>query len=266
MYIGVTSLAARSQIKSIDLNRMIERTQLFERIKSGIDTTGYFLMIVAGKVLPRFAYTIGGKGVFGSEVILAGAELYSRNDVANIFHHVFKELKEGVAWRDVSISIDTLGSFSRAPVEQSSCKLLALGAFSYYNEEEIEAFQILPDKNHRTLDVPDLSSEFSTEAHPIWQFLTRECYYRVPDSSMAITNLDVLFGIKATEAMRWEENEWEIFAGAGPDVPKEDLRIVPLAVLIGIDPSLKSLLELTVGTGLWRDDVELVWNKWESAK
>ena len=52
---------------------------------------------------------------------------------------------------------------------------------------------------------------------------------------MAITHVPVLFGGPATEVVRWGTDEWEIFASAGPDVPKEDRRIVPLGVLLGLE-------------------------------
>lgn len=67
----------------------------------------------------------------------------------------------------------------------------------------------------------------------------------------------MLYGEKATELTRWETNEWKIFSGSGPDVPKEDIRIIPLAILIGIDKSLEPALHLDVGKGLSRDSVEL---------
>jgi hypothetical protein len=62
--------------------------------------------------------------------------------------------------------------------------------------------------------------------------------------------------------MRWEEAEWEIFAGAGPDIPKIEMRIVPLGMLLRIDASLDVAVHLAIGQGLWRDAVTLDWNTW----
>ena len=69
-------------------------------------------------------------------------------------------------------------------------------------------------------------------------------------------------GGRITEAVRWEETEWELFAGAGPDVVEKDVRIVPLGVLLGVDPTLEEATYLDIGKGLWRDsDSEWVtWN------
>ena len=33
-----------------------------------------------------------------------------------------------------------------------------------------------------------------------------------------------LRGERVTEAVGWEDVEWELFVGAGPDVPNDDLR------------------------------------------
>jgi hypothetical protein len=68
-----------------------------------------------------------------------------------------------------------------------------------------------------------------------------------------MTNLDALRGAPITEACRWEEDEWEMFAGAGPDVAEEDARLVPLGCLLASDPSLAAVVDLEVGKGLWRE-------------
>lgn len=241
---------------------MIDRAELLKRIKSNIDRVGYHVTLVTGITLPRFAYTIGCQQTFGSELIFAGGEFYSKDDVSNVIDRIVEELKKGSDWQTVSVSINSLGSFSLSRVNKSWSHLLALGALDFYKQSEINALQILPDKAHRTLDVPNLSGEFDPSSQPVWQWLVREWDYNVPRDSMAVTNLKVLYGEKATEVMRWEKNEWEIFAGAGPDVAKDDMRMIPLAVLIGIDKSLEPVTHLDVGKGLWRDTDELKWHDW----
>jgi hypothetical protein len=64
--------------------------------------------------------------------------------------------------------------------------------------------------------------------------------------SIAVTNLDALRGDPVTEASRWEETEWELFAGVGPDIPEDDVRVVPLATLLGYDESLEPVTQLRV--------------------
>jgi|SRR5215469_435678 len=42
----------------------------------------------------------------------------------------------------------------------------------------------------------------------------------------------------SSELMRWEEDDWEIFAREGPDVPEDEIRVVPLGTLIAADETL----------------------------
>jgi hypothetical protein len=96
----------------------------------------------------------------------------------------------------------------------------------------------------------------------VWQWLTDPWEYAVPDDSVAITNLDALRGKSITEAVRWEEDQWELFAGAGPDVPRDDMRKVPLGTLLAADPTLTAVLGLEIEQGLLRDPADLVWYDW----
>lgn len=70
-----------------------------------------------------------------------------------------------------------------------------------------------------------------------------------------------LRGAPITEAARWEPDQWELFAGPGPDVRKEDVRAIPLGTLIGVDPSLDEVVRMDVGRALWRDVDDL--KKWQ---
>jgi hypothetical protein len=85
--------------------------------------------------------------------------------------------------------------------------------------------------------------------------------YPVPSKSVAGTNLAALRGERITEAMRWEEDEWELYAGAGPDVAKEAMRVVPLGTLLAADMSLEAVVSLRIGEGLWRD-ADSAWHSW----
>jgi hypothetical protein len=62
--------------------------------------------------------------------------------------------------------------------------------------------------------------------------------------------------------MRWEEDEWEIFSGAGPEIPESERRVVPLGVLLEADKSLLPAVDLSVETGFWRDG-DSEWNPWK---
>jgi hypothetical protein len=139
-----------------------------------------------------------------------------------------------------------------------------LGAFDYYHGKSIEAYQIVPDEGHWTIDVPDLSQPWSPTSAPGWRWWKEEWKYPVPRDSMALTDLTVLRGGRISEVMRWEEDQWEIFSG--PDIPESERRVIPLSVLLDADESLLPAVDLRVETGFWRDKEETEWHPWGKAK
>jgi hypothetical protein len=143
-------------------------------------------------------------------------------------------------------------------------KGLIAGALGFYKVRDIPAFQIVPDPAHWTIDVPDLSKPWSAKAAPAWRWLDEEWKYPVPLKSVGITNLAALRGEPVTEVMRWEEDEWELFAGPGPDVPKNELRVVPLGTILASDQSLDPVVSLSIRTGMRRDDGMSDWHPWGS--
>ncbi|EMS31845.1 hypothetical protein C943_01804 [Mariniradius saccharolyticus AK6] len=239
---------------------MINREQFLKTIKSNINRNQYHVTLIAGDGIPRFAYTIGLKDQVNVELIFAGGEYFSANEINELFHRIGSFLETNP--NGVEIDIPLLGSFSLVKVHPSWSKLLMLGVYDYFQVSEFNALQILPDAEHHTLDVPDLSKEFDTKAEPVWKWLIDEWNYSVPRDSKVVTNLAALKGEKITEIMRWEKSEWEMFAGPGPDVPKEQMRIVSLGTLLGIDQTLVPSMNLKIGKGLWRDHVDLIWNDW----
>jgi hypothetical protein len=241
---------------------MLQRSDLLARISLNIAQTGYHVTLVTGGALPRFAYTVGCTATLGAEFIFAGGEFYTKDQVSEIIAATRSLATKQSDWAKLITRLNSLGSFSLIKADTSWADLLVLGAFDYYDRTDLDVWQIVPDQAHRTLDVPAMDQAFEAAAQPIWQWLTRKWEYPIPSTSMAITNLQVLAGAKATEVMRWEEAEWEIFAGAGPDIPKTEMRIVPLGMLLGIDASLDVAVHLAIGQGLWRDAVTLDWNTW----
>jgi hypothetical protein len=140
-----------------------------------------------------------------------------------------------------------------------------LGAFDYYQKREIPALQIIPDKEHWTIDVPDMTAPWSATLEPVWRWQREVWTYPVPKEATATTDLAALRGKRVTEAVRWEEDHWELFAGAGPDVSKDELRVVLLGTLVAADPSLMAVINLEVGAGLWRDDIS-EWHPWAKTR
>lgn len=103
------------------------------------------------------------------------------------------------------------------------------------------------------LDIPEMTAPWSATVEPVWRWLREPWTFPVPKNSEAVTDLAALRGKPVTETARWEENYWELFAGRGPDVPKEEKRVVALGTLVAADPSLAAVMNLKLGTGLWRD-------------
>ena len=243
--------------------RDARRKRALRRIRDNIARSGHHIYIVAGEETPRFAYTIGVSEAIGVELILAGACFYSNRVVVQIINNLVPRLKSGDDWEASRFDLAGLGSFILRKAHASWATELILGALDYYAANEIPALQIVPDKTCWTIDVPDMSAPSSTSTEPVWRWLHEAWTYPVPKKARAATDLAALRGKRITEAMRWEEEEWELFSGAGPDIAKDELRMVPLGTLLAVDETLVPVLELPIGEGLWRDaDPDSEWQPW----
>lgn len=235
---------------------------MLDKIRSNIANDGQHIYVILGGASPRFAYTIGVSESYKYELILAGALYYSVDEVKKIINGIASELRAGISWQSINFVLESFGSFSLREVDSSWGNKMMLGALDYYNAGGIPALQIVPDEEHWTVDTPNLTKPWSPKIEPIWQWLYQKWQYPVPESSIAITNLDALQGHSITEVMRWEQDHWEMFVGAGPDVPKEEIREVSLGTLLGADQTLFPAANLAIGKGLWRDPSNLKWNPW----
>ncbi|HUM06578.1 MAG TPA: DUF4262 domain-containing protein [Terriglobales bacterium] len=236
-----------------------QRKRALDDIRENIARSGQHIYVVIGDTTPRFAYTIGANVALGFELVLAGAIFYMREEVGQIIRDAIAQLR---ASRDRElIEAAGLGSFTLRKVDSSWARELMLGVFDYYQKKDIPAFQIVPDRDHWTIDVPNMSVPWAATQEPVWRWLHEPWSYPVPEDSTATTNLAALRGERITEACRWEEGEWELFAGAGPDVPNEEMRVVSLGTLLAVDASLEPVVNLPIGTGLWRDATS-DWHAW----
>jgi hypothetical protein len=236
-----------------------QRKRTLDDIRENIARSGQHIYMVLGGTTPRFAYTIGVSESVSVELILAGAIFYMRDDVEKIILNTVAHLK---ASRDRKlVEVAGLGSFTLREIDSSWANELMLGVFDYYQRKDIPALQIVPDQDHWTIDVPNMSVPWSAPQEPVWKWLREPWAYPVRQDSTAVTDLAVLRGERITEACRWEEDEWELFAGAGPDVAKDEMRLVALGTLLAVDPSLEAVVSLAIGTGLWRD-ASSEWHPW----
>lgn len=238
---------------------MSNRSEALEKIRENITRDGCHVYVVAASDTPRFAYSVGASPCAGYEVILAGAAYYSDAEAGRIINAIVEALPiKGMSSEE--IVLERLGVFRLGPVDSSWAQKLMLGVVDFYGNAS--ARQIVPVGVCWTADIPDLSRPYDQERFPAWGD-EQVSYTMVPMTAVAVTNLDALRGHPVTEAARWEEGLWEMFAGAGPDVSPEDVRKVPLRTLVAIDGSLAPVMQLGVGEALWRDADELLWNEWE---
>lgn len=239
-----------------------DRKAALAAIEENITRSGYHLYLVSGGSIPRFAYTIGLTESLGAELILAGALIYSGEEVRRIVAMARQELLASGDF-GATLSPEGLGRFTLRKAHDSWARMLMLGAFDYYREGNVQAYQLVPDSEHATSDVPDLSREWERETEPVWQWLRTPWPHSVPAKSTAATNVMALRGEPITEVVRWEDGAWEMFAGPGPEVTEAEARVVPLASLLAVDPSLRSALRLEIGQGIWRAGGDDEWHPWE---
>lgn len=240
----------------------LDKVAALENIRRNIEKYGHHIYFVSGGATPSYAYTIGLNRSVGFELILAGASFYSYEEGLLIINELAARLVANMNLEGLIFIIDPHGAFSLRSVDDSWSRELILGAFDFYSDKSIRAVQIVADKVHSTIDVPDLSTPWTIESQPVWKWLYVPWDRSIPDNSVAVTNLPALQGARITEATRWEDDEWELFAGGGPDVPENEFRTVPLATLLAVDQSLDVVTDLKIGEGVWRDE-EHEWQSWE---
>ncbi|HXR78307.1 MAG TPA: DUF4262 domain-containing protein [Bryobacteraceae bacterium] len=240
-----------------------KREAAFDEIRRNIAEYGFHTYVVTGSGKPHYGYTIGLTESLGTELILAGAYFYRLNEVSSVIRGVADELRSPLHRDTQRLRESPWGNFSLQKVDISWAKELMLGFFDYYGVNAIEARQIVPDESHWTVDIPDLSKPMGSNAAPGWQWLSQDWAYPIPKESVALTNIDALRGERITEVMRWEKDEWEIFAGAGPEITEAERRVVPLGILLAADPSLVPAVDLSIGSGFWRDaEPKSEWHAW----
>jgi hypothetical protein len=232
-------------------------------IKSNITTSGFHITVVAQEQTPRFAYTIGLTEKYNFELVFAGGIFYLKDQLSKIFNQIVKKVNEQEGEYFNSINLEELGTFSILPIDASWSKLLMLGVYDVYKVEKVNAFQIIPDRNHQTLDIPDMTRPFTPTLFPVWRYLVQNWDLNVPITSQVTTNLEFLKGQPLTEIIRWEPDFWEMFHGEAPNIPKEQRRVVSISTIVGIDKTILPALELQIKKGLYRDENEEEWTFWD---
>jgi len=194
-----------------------QKRRALEDIRENIARSGLHVYMVISDTSPRFAYTIGLSESVGAELILAGAVFYMKDDVLQIIKAIASDLKAAHERR--TFEVTGQGSFSLRQAHSSWVAEFILGAFDYYQKRDIPALQIVPDEAHWTLDIPDMTAPWSPTGEPVWRWLREPWTFPVPKNSTATTDLAALQGEPVTEAARWEQDYWELFAGCVPMCP-----------------------------------------------
>jgi len=234
----------------------VKMTDLREKILSNIRTHGFHITFVKAGVVPRFAYTIGLSNKLDPELLIAGGSYFFEQELFKIIEALANKGFDGNRMET------EYGVFQGKLVHESWKSLLMLGANDIL-DKKFDAIQIVPEDIGRlTMDIPDASIERSRDTSRSWRWLSDIWSFPIPKQSVAITNMDALRGSCITEASRWEVDEWHLFAGHGPSVTQDDVRIVPLTTLLAEDESLARIVKLKVGASIWRNTNESEWKRW----
>lgn len=220
------------------------------------------MYMVAGIQTPRFAYTIGLHETLGHEYIIAGCAFYTDAELVDAINTVARNALNSRTSPTTSTPVaefGTFGSFFVRNVHDSWARKLALGAFDHYENQVIGFFQIIPDEEHHTVDVPDMEQPWGND--PVWQWIDATLPDGIPESATAIADLAALQGYYITECTRWESDEWEIFSADAQDLQQEDMRRIPLGILLGADPTIAEVLMLEVGILAYRSYEEEIWHR-----
>lgn len=240
----------------------IVKKRMLDKIKANIDQYGYHVYLITEGECPRFAYTVGLSEKLGMEVVFAGGCYFSVDEVKMIIDGAAKELLKNNDAGVAGFESADFGRFDFKVVDPSWIELMLLAVFDFYKKKNVEAIQICPGQEFWTIDIPDMTLKWE-DAGPVWRRLGSD---RTTDSDVelkAATNMALLQGGSATEAARWEEDIWEIFSGDGSDVSEEDMRVVPLSLLLAVDPTLEEVANLEVGQARWREAGDAEWHVWE---
>jgi len=220
-----------------------KREQWLELVGQNIERHGYHVTVVQQSEVPRFAYTIGLRDSLGFELVLPGAVSLLRQDALRMIR----------AARDGTTVVPEVGEFALGAVHPSWQDPLLLGALDVHGAEHVPARQVIPLGDLRTYDVPDLAQPWDARRERVWRWLHEPWDLPVPIDAKAVSDVEALRGAPITQAMRREDDTWELFSRDSETFPKEEVRIVPLGGLVGFDPTLEPVLDLPLEKGLLRD-------------
>lgn len=241
----------------------MDRGEWMARIRDNIRRTGWHTYQILAGPTPSWTYSIGFEETFGSpEVVVAGANYFSRQEIAQLFQDLGTRLASGEALPDDGAALAPFGAVEFVEADPTWVDHLLLGALDYYGGHNFSTLQLLPDARYRTIDTPDMSHMFDPSTAGPWRWLTEEWPYPVSKRTVVITDLDALRGAPLLDVTCYPGDEgpdWEAFA-TRPDAPQIELvRAAPFGALVGHDPTLAPALEMTPGETAHRPSGSAPW-------
>lgn len=137
---------------------------------------------------------------------------------------------------------------------------MLFGLDDYYDGASKQVLQIVPDKKHFSIDIPDMSVRFSEKREPIWQWLVVDWQFPFPDDSVVVTDMDAMRGKPILEVLRVGETEWQMFHDIRDSYDDEDVQIIPLGTLIAHDPTLLATMNITIDECMSRESEDDDWS------
>lgn len=202
-----------------------------------IDVEGFEsggIVVAGGESFPRLVVGVDLDWI-GVDLVLAGVSSLLGEDAILLVASVAIGMKDG----DLRGVGRAVGGVKLQPIHESWTGLSLLSELGVGRRP---AIQVVPlDSRHLTIDVPTMSSPWSSETAGAWLRLSHhEAWpHSFPDTTTVVTNHAALSGNPITEISRWADGEWQMFAITADDLQPEevDIRVVPMLTLVSLDPT-----------------------------
>lgn len=240
------------------------KKRMLEQIRKNIETCGFHIYQIPPGPCPRYLYTIGLSEKIGFELILAGTSYLEDDNAGELVQLIGDELLKTKSKRSFSKKLGRQSiEFRITKVHPTWSEKLILGAADYYQSPTIKAMHLTIEEKFQTLDCADLTKPFGKTAMSAWKWLACKWPFKIPEESMALTNLNALFGKRLTQIACWENDTWAVFSGFTENQPYSRIREVALGTFLGIDSSLEFIPRMKLNDSFWRARGKTEWEDWK---
>lgn len=228
-----------------------------ESIQEKIDQYGCFIVQVpADDYLPGFAYTIGLYQRFNHpEIICFGLSLQVMADLLN---HACEQIKNGLSFVPNTLCEGFPEDYpvQFLPVDAAYYPYYLGTGTHFYEHTPFPAIQLVwPDKQSRFPWAPDFNPDWRRK-QPL---LDRDTDFMFQEEKNlgVFTTRQVLEGKPILYVYHDEEGDWQFHSEDEP--LEEDVRLVALTAIVGIDPGIVALHQLAYGERAWRASAADEW-------